>query len=227
MSEGRLLKQPKATIAGEENAEMVVGIAKRVVEEGIDIKAAIDAASQAIRLVGDKYETGEIFSPELMLAGKKMKRCMAILEPHLKVGEKSEASGPIAIGTVSGDIHDIGKNLVATMLTMGGFEVFDLGVDIAPFDFMSAAEEKGADIIALSSLMTTSLPYQQEVIDPLKEMALRGKYYVIIGGGPVTAEFASKTGADGWTGNAATVIRLCEKLMTSGETPPVANTFVA
>lgn len=226
MSEDHLLKQLKIAISGEENVEVVTGIAERVVEEGINIKVAVDAASQAIRLVGDRFEAGEIFLPELMLAGKKMERCMAILKPHLKMDEKSEVSGRIVIGTVSGDIHDIGKNLVATMLTMGGFEVFDLGVDIAPFDFINAAKEKGADVIALSSLMSNSLPYQQEVIDLLKEIGLREKYYVIIGGGSVTTEFASKAGADGWAGNAASAIKLCEALLNSGETPPVAKTFV-
>jgi len=226
MNKYDLLEQLKTAISGEDDAEVVVDIAERIVEEGVDARVAVDAASEAIRSVGDRFETGELYLPDLMIAGKKMEQCMAVLRPHIKADEGSRVGGRVVIGTAFGDIHDIGKNLVATMLTVGGFEVTDLGVSVPPLDFVNAAKEKRADIIALSALMTTSLPYQQEVIDLLKEMGLREKYYIIVGGGPITAEFASEIGADGWADNAAAAIGLCDALLTSEETPPVAMTFV-
>ncbi len=129
------------------------------------------------------------------------------------------------LGTVSGDIHDIGKNLVGTMLLVGGYELIDLGVDVPPLEFVTNVKDKGVNVVALSALMTASLPYQQEVINLLREMGLREKVFVIVGGGPVTAEYARQIGADGWAENAAGALRLVDKIL-SGEHVPAAS-FVA
>jgi len=221
MSKQDLLEQLKAILSGEAGEEDVVEIAERIVAEGVDIQKAVDTASEAMHVVGGKFATFEIYLPDLMIAGEKMKRCLNVLKPHIKLGKEKRASGRVVIGTMFGDLHDIGKNLVATMLTVGGFDVVDVGVNVSPLDFVKAARERQADIIALSSLMTASLPYQKEVIDLVTEMGLREKYYVIVGGGPVTPEFAVEIGADGWAENAATAVGLCEQLIESGETPPV------
>ncbi|MGQ9666262.1 MAG: cobalamin-dependent protein, partial [Anaerolineae bacterium] len=203
----------------------IVPVAQQIVAEGIDVLEAIQAASEAIRQVGDAYEAGELFLPDLMIAGEKMKRCMDIFRPHLKVGAGPAKSGKVVLGTVSGDIHDIGKNLVGTMLAVGGYELIDLGVSVPPLNFVTTARDKGADVLALSALMTASLPYQQEVIQLLKEMGLREKVFVIVGGGPVTAEFARRIGADGWAENAAGALKLVDRILSEGKGP--AQTFVS
>ena len=226
MVQGDVLERLREAIVGDSSLEDVEEAARAVVESGIDINDAIHAATEAIRSVGDCFEAGDIYLPELMIAGRKMERCMSVLRPHIKAAGSSVQGGRIVIGTVSGDIHDIGKNLVATMMAVRGFDIMDLGVNVPPLKFVHAAKDAGADIIALSSLMTTSLPYQQEVIDVLKETGLRDRFYVIVGGGPVTPEFAESIGADGWAENAAAAARLCEMLMISGEKPPLAKTVV-
>jgi len=227
MANKELLARLKLAVLEEGSVEDVEEAARAVVEGGVDINLAIDMATEAIRGVGDQFEAGDIYLPDLMIAARKMERCMAILRPHIKAGEGHKSGGRIVIGTVSGDIHDIGKNLVSTMLAVRGFEVTDIGVNVPPLKFVAAARDGGAHIIALSSLMTTSLPYQQEVMAVLNEMALRDRFYVIVGGGPVTAEFAAEIGADGWAENASSAARLCEILTTSGEKPPVAKTVIA
>lgn len=203
----------------------IIPVAEQVIAEDIDVLEAIQAASEAIRKVGDAYEAGDLFLPDLMIAGEKMKRCMEVFRPHLKAGTSGATGGKIVLGTVSGDIHDIGKNLVGTMLLVGGYELIDLGVDVPPLEFVTNVKDKGVNVVALSALMTASLPYQQEVINLLREMGLREKVFVIVGGGPVTAEYARQIGADGWAENAAGALRLVDKIL-SGEHVP-ATSFVA
>lgn len=226
MSNQELLVRLQVALAGDASYEEVEEITKQIVAEEVDILAAIDVAADAMREVGEKFAAFEIFLPDLMIAGEKMKRCMAALQPHIKAGDDQKVRGRVVLGTVSGDLHDIGKNLVATLLTVGGFDVVDVGVNVAPMDFVKVARQQQADIIALSSLMTASLPYQREVIDLLSEMGQREKYYVIVGGGPVTPEFARGIGADGWAENAASAVGLCRQLVASGETP-ATKTIVA
>jgi methylmalonyl-CoA mutase cobalamin-binding domain/chain len=225
MSNQDLLDELREALLGEASYEEVEEITKRVIAEGVDPLAAIDVASGAMKEVGDQFAAFEIFLPDLMIAGEKMKRCMDTLQPYIKADD-AKVEARIVLGTVSGDLHDIGKNLVATMLTVGGFDVVDVGVNVAPLDFVKAARDQRANIIALSSLMTNSLPYQKEVIDLLSEMGQRDKYYVIVGGGPVTPEFAIDIGADGWAENAASAVSLCEQLVTSDEAP-ATKTVVA
>jgi len=225
MSNKDLLNELREALVGDASYEEVVEITERIVAQDADVLAAIDVASDAMKEIGDKFAAFEIFLPDLMIAGEKMKRCMDVLQPHIKADD-ARTGGRIVLGTVSGDLHDIGKNLVATMLTVGGFNVVDVGVNVSPLDFVKAAREQQADIIALSSLMTASLPYQKEVIDLLSEMGQREKYYIIVGGGPVTPEFATDIGADGWAENAASAVGLCEQLVAEGGTP-ATKTVVA
>jgi methylmalonyl-CoA mutase cobalamin-binding domain/chain len=209
MSNQETLQELREALVGDASYEEVTDLTKRLMAE-----------------VGERFEAFEIFLPDLMIAGEKMKQCMKLLQPHIQVAGQQKGGGHVVLGTVSGDLHDIGKNLVATMLTVGGFEVTDLGVNVAPLDFVKAAREQRADIIALSSLMTASLPYQREVLDLLTEMGHRDRYYVIVGGGPVTPDFAGAIGADGWAENAAKAVGLCKTLLGSAQTPPV-DTVIA
>lgn len=226
MKDQELLDRLKAEIAGDGTIEDIIVVSNAIVDAGISARLAIDEATKAIKQVGEDFEKGDKYLPELMIAAKNMEKCLEILKPHLMVDDKSSSHGRVVIGTVSGDIHDLGKNLVATMLTLGGFEVTDVGINVAPFDFLSSAKDKRADIIALSSLMTTSLPYQEEVVNLLKETGSRDKYYIIVGGGPVTPEYASEIGADGYTEKASAAIKLCDNLMSSGKKPPMSTPLI-
>lgn len=225
MGKEELLARLKQKFFDESYEDEIVPVAQEIVAQGIDVLEAIQAASEAIRQVGDAYEAGELFLPDLMIAGEKMKRCMEVFRPHIKASAGEAKGGKVVLGTVSGDIHDIGKNLVGTMLTVGGYELIDLGVNVPPLEFVTTARDKGADVLALSALMTASLPYQQEVIQLLSEMGLREKVFVIVGGGPVTEEFAQRIGADGWAENAAGALKLVDRILSGGGKP--AQTFVA
>ena len=226
MSNEELLKRLREALAGEASYDEVEEITNQLVSGGGDPLQAIDVATDALHVIGEQFAAFEIFLPDLMIAGEKMKRAMALLQPHIVAGSGREASGRVVLGTVLGDLHDIGKNLVATMLTVGGFEVSDLGVNVTPLDFVKAAREQRANILALSSLMTASLPYQKEVIDLLREMGQRDKYYIVVGGGPVTPDFARRIGADGWAENAPQAADLCRRLLRSGQAPATQTLIV-
>lgn len=199
--------------------------AEAIVASGGDLMQAIDAASAAIHQVGDRFQCGDIYLPELMLAGNAMKQCMNVFAPHLAAQRQSQRKGKVVIAAVAGDIHDIGKNLVATMLSVSGFDVVDLGVNVAPLKIIDAAEREHAQFIALSALMTTSMPYQRDVLALLREMGTRSKFFVIVGGGPVTAEFASGIQADGWGATAVSAVRVCERLLESHREPAAGEPF--
>ena len=219
-----LFKQLETDIMNYDAASSV-NTAKEIVAKGLDILQAIDCASAAIQQIGDQFQRGDIFLPELMLAGETMKQCMNVFAPHLSAQASAKRRGKVVVGAVAGDIHDIGKNLVATMLSVNGFDVVDLGVDVQPFKLVDTAMAEGAQIIALSALMTTSMPYQKDTVALLDEMKLRDKFYVIVGGGPVTAEFAQSIHADGWGTNAVSAVRVCERLLESKVKPPVGQLF--
>jgi methylmalonyl-CoA mutase cobalamin-binding domain/chain len=221
--ESDILARLREAIIGDSDEQTVVDIANQIVAEGVDINLAIDAATEAIQTVGDLFGAGEVFLPKLMIGGRQMERFMSIVSPHVEADGGVQVRGRVLIGTVFGDIHDLGKNLVATMLRVTGFDVSDVGVNVRPVDFVTAAQERTVDIIALSCLMTNALPYQQEVVDVLVEMGLRERFYVIIGGGPVTPEFAEEIKADGWAENAAGATELCQLLLESGKEPPLAK----
>ena len=161
--------------------------------------------------IGDLYERGEVYVPEMLIAAHAMKAGMQVLRPEL-VKAGVEPLGRIVIGTVQGDIHDIGKNLVAMLLEGAGFEIVDLGVDNSPEQFVEAARG-GAQIIAMSGLLTTTIPSMPRTVQALKEAGLRSQVKVIVGGAPVTQEFADEIEADGYAPDAASAVRLAKSLM--------------
>lgn len=170
--------------------------------------------SKGMAAVGDLFERGDAFLPELLMAADTFNAAMEILRPEIEAQHKELAkSGTVAIATVKGDVHDIGKNIVATILETRGFNVVDLGIDVSSLQIYEGAEKAKADIIALSCLMTTTMQNQREVIQALKELNVRDKYRVIVGGGPVTQEWAGEIGADGYASNAIEAVSLVRDLL--------------
>ncbi len=166
--------------------------------------------------VGKRFESGEYFLPELMLAGRALKAAMDIVKPALLekyAGADSQVKGTVVAATVQTDIHDIGKNIVASMLTAAGFDVVDMGVDVPIKSIIDKAEELGAQVIALSALLTTSMPFIKDLIELLKARGLREKYIVLVGGASVTEEWAKGIGADGTARNAAEAVKLARELI--------------
>jgi methanogenic corrinoid protein MtbC1 len=167
-----------------------------------------------MREIGDRFGSGEIFLPELMLAARAMQGAMGVLEPRLLAsGAAQQKRAVIVVGTVAGDVHEIGKDIAITMLRAAGFEVHDLGRDVNALDFVRRAEELRADVIGASALMTTTMPAQKELVDILVLKGLRDKYHVILGGAPVTAEWVAEAGADSWGEDAGTAVKVLEKAM--------------
>ena len=184
-------------------AKNVKALVQEALDEGKDPKAILnDGLLGGMMVIGEKFKNNEVFVPEVLVAARALNAGLAILEPKLiEIG--NEPVGKIVIGTVKGDLHDIGKNLVAMMLKGAGFEVTDIGVDVEPAAFIDKAEEIGADIICMSALLTTTMPSMQAVIDELKNRGLREKYIVMVGGAPVNQSFADQIGADYYTTDAA------------------------
>jgi corrinoid protein of di/trimethylamine methyltransferase len=192
------------------DVDCVKDIAQEVLEKGLDPIQAIDKSlAEGIKIVGKKFGDGEIFLPELIMGAETMKIAMAVLEPALPKGTVKSSAGKIVIGTVQDDIHEIGKNLVATLLSSSGFEVVDLGVNIPNEDFIKKVKEVKPDILALSALMTTTMPHMAEVI---KQVSKDKKLKTMIGGAPVTDDFAKKIGANGYSGDASGAVNVAKKL---------------
>ena len=164
--------------------------------------------------IGQKFECNEVFVPELLVAARAMKAAMAIIEPMLKEAGV-ESAGKVVVGTVQGDLHDIGKNLVVSMLTGGGFEVIDLGVNITPDQFAAAAKENGAHAIAMSALLTTTMPAMKSTIEALEAAGLRDQVKVFVGGAPITQDFADEIGADGYSASANGAVRLAREMIAA------------
>jgi 5-methyltetrahydrofolate--homocysteine methyltransferase len=162
--------------------------------------------------VGRLYECEEYFVPELLLAARAMKASLELIRPLL-VARGTEPIGRVVIGTVKGDLHDIGKNLVASMLEGAGFEVIDLGVDVAPDKFAATAKERKADLVCLSALLTVTMPSMKDVVAELGNTGIRGQVRVMIGGAPVTEQYAAEIGADGYGANAAAAVQLARRLV--------------
>ncbi|MGC8961522.1 MAG: corrinoid protein [Candidatus Bathyarchaeia archaeon] len=187
--------------------EGVKRLAQEVIDNGLDPYEAIsEALNEGMRIVGDKYEAKEYFLSELLLAGESMKAALEILTPHLKAGGM-KAIGKVVIGTVKGDIHDIGKTIVVTLLRSAGFEVIDLGVDVSADRFIESLRETAADILAMSALLTTTMPYMGDVVKRLEEEGLRKKVTVIVGGAPLNEDYAKKMGADLYAMDAVEAVR--------------------
>jgi 5-methyltetrahydrofolate--homocysteine methyltransferase len=170
---------------------------------GMDpVKLVQDHMVPAMGEVGRRFECNEFFVPELLLAARAMKAALELVRPLLVAGGV-QPTGRVAIGTVKGDLHDIGKNLVAAMLEGGGFEVIDLGVNVAPEKFVAAVKDRGAQVVALSALLTTTMPAMKSTIDALKQAGVRDQVKVLVGGTPVTQKYADEIGADGYSESAA------------------------
>ena len=197
------------------DTEQSEALARQALEQGIDPLAAINEGFvPGITYVGDQFGAGEMFLPDLMLAAEAMKSASAVLEPEMqRRGVQREVLGRVVLGTVKGDIHEIGKNLVATMLSASGFEVYDLGADV-PFEkFGDKAREVDADIVGVSAVLTTTMTGQKTVIAVLDDMGLRPKVKVMVGGAPVTHGWAEEIGADGYSEDAMGAVALAKKLM--------------
>lgn len=193
--------------------EQAVSIAEKVVESGIDPKLAIRyAIADAAIVVGEKFDDGEYFLPHLVMSGDLMDAVTKILERNIPKSQ-IEKKKVVVIATVQADVHSVGKNLVSTMLKSAGLDVVDMGVDVPSAAIISKAKDTNADIIALSSLLTTTMPYQKEVIDDLVSMGLRDRFKIMIGGGPVTREYAERIGADGYGRDAIEAVEIAKKIL--------------
>ncbi|HEX2952222.1 MAG TPA: corrinoid protein [Armatimonadota bacterium] len=198
-------------IRGKKNP--AVELTQLALNEGINPQDIINQGLIAgMAVVGEKFKKNEFYVPEVLIAARAMKECMAILKPLLAESGVKPV-GTVVIGTVKGDLHDIGKNLVAMMLQGNGFEVVDLGVDVTPEKFIESAKEKGAEIIALSALLTTTMPAMQQTIAALEAAGVRADFKVMIGGAPVTQRFADEIGADGYSPDAASAVDLAKSLL--------------
>jgi 5-methyltetrahydrofolate--homocysteine methyltransferase len=185
---------------------------KQALAEGIGADVILkEALIAAMDEVGRQYEEGDIFVPEMLIAARSMQAGLALLKPHL-AGGASQSAGKVAIGTVKGDLHDIGKNLVAMMLEGAGFEIIDLGVDVPPQAFVDAVG-KGAQVIGMSALLTTTMSNMGVTVEALKAAGLRDKVKIMIGGAPVTQDFANQIGADGFAADASSATRVARELV--------------
>jgi len=191
-------------------AEVNLALEKSAPAGDILHKACIPAMIE----VGRMFESGEIFVPEMLVSARAMQGALDILRPHLVEGELN-ATGKVVIGTVSGDLHDIGKNLVCIMFEGAGFEVIDLGTDVEPETFVQAVQEHKPDLLGMSALLTTTMPSMEKTILALKEAGLRDQVVVMIGGAPVTEDFAAKIGANGYAPDASSATRKAREFMTN------------
>ena len=205
----------QSVLEGDE--EQAEELAHRALELGYPPLAVIENGFvRGIREVGELWEEGALFLPELVTAAEAMKKAMAVLRPALGAGVQSPAQGHLVIGTIEGDIHDIGKTLVATMLEANGFRVTDLGADVPVGRFVDEAEASGADGIAISALLTTTMSGQRRVVEELEKRALRQRVKVLVGGAPCSQEWAERIGADGYAGDAVAAVALARRLIGTG-----------
>lgn len=197
------------------DADRFVETVKKSIDQGYNPIEIVNALSAVLKEIGKKFESGEIFLVHLVAAGDAAKRATTeVLEPLIKKSsEKREALGKVVIGTVAGDIHDIGKNIVAMMLFTAGFEVYDIGKDVPAEEFVKKTKEFNADIVAMSALLTTTLPAQRDVIEALKKAGLRDKVKILVGGAPTTAKWAEEIGADGYGEDAIEAVKIAKKVL--------------
>jgi corrinoid protein of di/trimethylamine methyltransferase len=215
MSEAKtdLTKLRGAILKGD--VETAVEVTRAALAEGVDPQVLVlEHMTPAMGEVGKKFEDGEYFLPELLVASRAMKGALKLLRPLL-AQRGVEPAGRVVIGTIKGDLHDIGKSLVASMLEGGGFEVTDLGVDVAPEKFVAEAKEKRANVVALSALLTSTMTTMKDVVDALQGAGIREQVKVIIGGAPVTQQYADTIGADGFSDNANGAVALARRLIAS------------
>jgi 5-methyltetrahydrofolate--homocysteine methyltransferase len=213
MSKEELIdKLAQAVIDGEpEDAEE---LAKQALDQGLDPLACInEGLTKGIDRVGELFASGEYFLPDLVIGGEAMKTALSVLEPALAENQEREVAGRVVLGTVEGDLHEIGKTLVGTMLTANGFQVTDIGIDQPASEFVTAVKEAGATLVGASALLTTTIPEQQKIIEALEEAGLRDQVKVMVGGAPVTQAWADKIGADGYAEDAIAAVAVAKKLV--------------
>jgi len=202
----------QAIINGEEEVEKLI---RKSIELGIEpLKILNEGLIKGLRILGDKFNQGEIFLSDLMLGAEAAKKGLKLIEPELrKLNVQREFIGTVVIGTVEGDIHDIGKSIVSIMLEVNGFKVYDLGVDVPTEIFVKKVEELKPDILGLSALLSTTMVKQREVIEALNKKGIRNKVKVMIGGAPITSEWAEEIGADGYAIDAITAVNRAKELI--------------
>jgi len=203
----------EAVINGDAKASQT--ITQQALAEGMEpLKLVNDYMVPAMDEVGRRFECNEYFVPELLISARAMKAALDLIRPLL-TAQGAEPVGRVAIGTVKGDLHDIGKNLVASLLEGGGFEVIDLGVNVSPEKFIETVQQKNANIVAMSALLTTTMPAMKTTIEALKQAGVREKVKVLIGGAPITQKYADEIGADGYSENAVGAVALAKKSVTA------------
>jgi 5-methyltetrahydrofolate--homocysteine methyltransferase len=203
----------EAVVSGD--AKTTRALTQQALAEGIDpLKLVNEHMVPAMDEVGRRFESNEYFVPELLISARAMKAALELIRPLLTArGDKPV--GRVAIGTVKGDLHDIGKNLVGSLLEGGGFEVIDLGVNVSPEKFIATVKEQGANVIAMSALLTTTMPAMKSTIEALKQAGVRDQVKVLIGGAPITQKYAEEIGADGYSENAVGAVALAKKAVVS------------
>jgi len=205
-------KLAQAVIDGE--VDDVKELANQALDDGLDPLTCInEGLTKGIQRVGELFSSGEYFLPELIIGADVMKAGLAILEPAMLVDQKREVAGKVVLGTVKGDLHEIGKTLVGTMLTANGFQVFDIGVDKSSADFIAAIKEEDATIVGASALLTTTMLQQKELIKAIEEAGLREQVKIMVGGAPVTASYANEIGADGYAEDAISAVDMAFRLI--------------
>lgn len=196
------------------NQKVALEVTKNALAESISPKVLIDEyLIKAMEEIGRRFEAHKVFVPELLMAGRAMKSSLTLIQPLLKGEEASVSMGTVVIGTVKGDLHDIGKNLVGSMFEGCGFKVIDLGVDVDAAKFVNAVKENDAKIVGLSALLTTTMPYMKVVVEALVEAGLRDNVKVMVGGAPVSAGFAVEVGADGYSDSANSAVIKAKELL--------------
>ncbi len=208
----KLLEQIiEATVAGDPQA--CAFLAGEAIRQGVDPLVAIEEGySKGMAIVGEKFARLEYYLPELIRCADAMKAAMEVLRPHLGKGGRA-GQGAIVLGTIQGDLHDLGKNIVRTMLEAAGFTVHDLGSNVPVRQFVERAEEHQADIVAASAILTTTMAYMPDLVKLVEETGPRGRFKILLGGAPVTPEFAAKAGADGYGENAAKAVEAARSLV--------------
>jgi 5-methyltetrahydrofolate--homocysteine methyltransferase len=191
----------------------IVSSVNEAIKAGIPVREILqDGLIAAMDEVGQLFERGDYYVPEMLVAARAMKAGLAVIQPHL-VENEIDDSGVIVLGTVEGDLHDIGKNLVSVMLEGAGYKVIDLGADVTPEIFASVAREKQAKVVGLSALLTTTMKKMGEVLEAIEDLGIRHQVRVIVGGAPVTQEFADEVGADGYAPDASTAVALVKRML--------------
>lgn len=200
-----------AIVKGDMNT--AVAMSRQAVEAGMEPKDIIsDYLIKGMEIIGARFGEGKAFVPNLLMSARAMKGCLDMLKPLMQ-GDTSISYGKVVIGTVKGDLHDIGKNLVASMFEGSGFEVVNLGINVEASKFVQAIKDNNADILVLSALLTTTMGYMKDVIDAVAEAGLRDKVKIMVGGAPLNAEFASQVGADVYTADANEAVLVAKRLM--------------